>query len=384
MRMFESKILIPIFVIFVVIGAMAYYGDKLSKVKEQKNIDEDKQLLRRLSSSIEQKSNLTVYDKLRQGKAIRYLVIGDSIGQSDGASEGNQWFSLLNQSLRDKYEVVPFMNRITMGGAVVLAGWIDYIEKIPKKPEGYDIVFICYGQNDQGSLKEEEFGAIYENLVRRIKQDNPFAEIVTIVESSLQSDSYPDIIKSISVHYQLINVDTRQAYRDSGFSIDSLTIDGVHPNDQGYKLYAEQIFDSINRQYDSGKRIAPLKDSLIYVNSSFTTGQTFTEWDSLNGFFKSGGSLIGNSSGFSAESEFEGEFLGLSYITDPNGGVLNVYIDGELRKQINTRLDFVVNWKSLVVNGLTKGKHRLKVEIAPQVSSSSQGTFANIVGFISN
>ncbi|MCD9023650.1 SGNH/GDSL hydrolase family protein [Cohnella silvisoli] len=278
----------------------------------------------------------------------------------------------------------PFHRPHYDGGAVVLAGWIDYIERLKKKADGYDLVFICYGQNDQGSLTTEEFGAIYENLIRRIKHDYPYAEIVTLVESSLQSETFPDVIKSLTKRYGLINVDTRQSFGKSALPYDQLTIDGVHPNNEGYKLYAQQIYDALSQEYDSGKQISELGDSLLYPQSSFTSGRTLREWTTINGFIHRGNALFGNKPGFTAESEFEGQFVALSYMTDPKGALVNVYVDGKFQRQISTNIPFVVNWKSIVTSGLAQGKHQLKVEIAPAKDAVSTGTFAHIIGYITN
>ncbi|MCD9023651.1 hypothetical protein [Cohnella silvisoli] len=111
----SKRTLITILIFVVVMGCIFYFGNHFSKAKEQEWLRQTTLMSTSLELKTEQAASLNLYDKMKQGKVIRYLIIGDSIGQSDGATRGNNWFGLLNRKLKNTYHVVPFIDRITMG-----------------------------------------------------------------------------------------------------------------------------------------------------------------------------------------------------------------------------------------------------------------------------
>jgi len=327
----------------------------------------------------------SVYEKLKSGEDIRYLIIGDSIGQGDGAPAANGWSSLLANKLSDGYNSVADPTNITTGGATVLGGWADYIEKLPET-DGFDLVFICFGHNDQANMGTDQFGAIYENLIQKIKRDYPYAEIVTLIESSLQSENFPDIIKNLSRHYGIINIDTREAFGKSGVPYDQLTDDGVHPNSKGYALYAEQIYDEIVANANGGKQISSLPGSPLFpASKAFDDRKVIHDWETLSEFGNRGNDLIiSYRPGSYAETTFEGDFLGISIVHQDLGATLSIFVDGKLLKEIDTYLSypFDVNWKHIVADDLSSGKHTVKIEVSSVKNQASKGTAALILGII--
>ncbi|WP_239618837.1 SGNH/GDSL hydrolase family protein [Cohnella mopanensis] len=320
-----------------------------------------------------------LYEKLLLGKNIRYLVLGDSIGQSDGAgSDQGKWFNGLDKQLRDAYKGVAFHDIVATGGAVTFGGWIDYLTHL-KHPDGYDMVILCFGQNDQGDSLER-FQESYEALVRQIMHDYPLAEIVTLIENSLSSEAFAVTIKSVSTHYDLLNVDLRKAFKESGKLYSTLTDDGVHPNTEGYDYYTKSIYKTIASKYSSQPATRnPFPITRLYDGSKlFESGRRLTNWENAEGFKITSKGVLGTA-GSSIEQTFTGSLIGIEKWADVTGGKYRVFIDGKLINEFNNRAPFRVNWENLISDDLDKGTHKIRIE----VPSNEAGTI-QIASIITN
>ena len=195
-----------------------------------------------------------VYYKIRDRDPVNCLVVGDSIGESDRASaDGMKWYNRLGNFFINTYGIIPAFSLAVHPGADIQTALADY-EKKPGK--GYDLVFVCYGQNDRAGYLHT-FASAYETLVRDVIANNPRGDLYLMAESSFQTDAatgvasnrtdIPGTIKQVAGYYGLAHVDLGEAVRGAGRDADELTIDGVHPNDAGYALYAgalEKVIDS--------------------------------------------------------------------------------------------------------------------------------------------
>ena len=112
--------------------------------------------------------------------------------------------------------------------------------------EGQDLALICFGQNDNGRLSPTQFAIFYESLIRKLKKHNPDIDIIPIIESSIKSDnSYTEVIKKLSKHYDFTYVDTMTAFNNYEGGYGSLSDDGILPNDKGYSYYADLMEECI-------------------------------------------------------------------------------------------------------------------------------------------
>ncbi|BBI34064.1 SGNH/GDSL hydrolase family protein [Cohnella abietis] len=368
-------------IIIVLIFTLAYKVDHLPPkiIKQPTSEYKDKQPATVVVNPIEVKKDL--YEKLKSGSSINYLVLGDSIGESDGAdNENERWFLGLTKKLHDAYkaDVLHEINGTPGGGA--FGGWIDYLT-LEKNKSGYDMVILCFGQNDQSSVELEMYQANYEALVRKIKTDYPQAEIVTLVESSLSKEPFVDTIKAISSHYGLLNVDTRAAFRASGKPYHTLTNDGTHPNSEGYKYYTQSIFDAIESKVHSSV-ITVLPPKLLYPKATlFKSGQRITNWENLQGFeLTPEGGIIGKA-GASAELSFTGNLLGIEKWADVTGGAYEVYVDGKLINTSDNHAPFRVNWENLLSHNLGPGKHKAMIKVPDEITPNA---IINIPSMITN
>lgn len=179
-----------------------------------------------------------VYTKIAQGKPISILVVGDSIGQGQGASKPERNFpNRLKSILQKKYNITASIENICMGGNTTYASYV----RAYQLPEDrcFDFVIICSGENDY----EKKPGVYYEALVRTIKTKWPNAEIISVLQSSQRKHTTKiKTIQSIAQHYNIPTADTITPFTNGeNGEYESLTVDNIHPNDKGYAIYAETL-----------------------------------------------------------------------------------------------------------------------------------------------
>ena len=196
-----------------------------------------------------QKSN--VYAKIAQGKHISILVAGDSIGAGSGASKPEFSFaSRLKTFLQEKYSVSSTVVNTSMGGNTTYASIIRAFKL--NKDLNFDLVILCSGENDNAIT----LGQYYEALIRNIKNKYPNADIISILQSSQKT--YTDKIKTIQIitqHYNIPTVDTIIPFTNGeNGSYSSLTVDGIHPTNKGYSLYAKALETLIEQNMQNNQK----------------------------------------------------------------------------------------------------------------------------------
>ena len=85
---------------------------------------------------------ISVYEKLNAGVEVNVLIVGDSIAQGTGASQGNSWASLLETGITSEYGSACNMTNISMGGNTSIAGIVR--EMALDDGISYDLAIICY------------------------------------------------------------------------------------------------------------------------------------------------------------------------------------------------------------------------------------------------
>ena len=187
-----------------------------------------------------------VYSKIAKGKPISILVAGDSIGAGAGSSKPEHNFAnLLKARLLLKYGVTATVLNTSMGGNFSYSEYIR-VSMLPKN-DNFDLVILCCGEND---LTSESLGKTYEALIRTIKRKYPSAEIISILESSQKAYTKKiKTIQSLAKHYGIPTVDTIEPFTNGqNGEYESLTRDGIHPNDKGYTIYADVLDNLIAEQ----------------------------------------------------------------------------------------------------------------------------------------
>ncbi len=257
------------------------------------------------------------YQKLKSGRDVNILVVGDSIGGGAGSTEGNSWDALLKEWIEGTYYCKCNLTNISLGGNTSYAGYVS--EMLLDDNIEYDLAVICYGENDGTSGFAREYEAIIRGLNRKYKN----CALISILESSQKTYTrkIQDII-SLAEHYDYPVADTIEAYERSGKSFEDLCVDDKHPNDEGYRLYFETISGIISEKCEAYEE-HETKDTAPY-------DEAVTEYDT---FYYIAASDCVRSDERTWDIDFNGKLsgkLGIDHELLPGGGELSVYADGEL------------------------------------------------------
>ncbi|CRH18743.1 exported hypothetical protein [Carnobacterium maltaromaticum] len=206
----------------------------------------------------------------------KYVSIGDSItAQDQKVFAGTEEKAIGYQTLMN--ESLKFDNVVNLGiSGASLAANSNYptnpsvikdinINEVKKAK----LITILLGTNDfkldvplgeADSIDETTFNGAYNVLITKIKENNPDAEIVlmtplrrnnggysstTINQSGNDLEAYANAIKAIG---EKNNFKTIDLFNNSGITdenVFNLTIDGIHPNNAGYKLIEDYILTQI-------------------------------------------------------------------------------------------------------------------------------------------
>lgn len=310
-------------------------------------------------------SNLNVYQKLKENRDIKILVIGDSIGAQAGRdSDNGGWMDKLGAHLKSTYKCNVIVKNIAVGSTVSYEGYNDFMQR---DLTNYDLVFLCFGQNDKGVLNINDFNIIYEDLIRQIRIKNTNCDIIPIVESSLrQYNDYSNSIINLSTHYCFNYADTIDGFNKSGIDYSQLSKDGVHPNDNGYDIYFNIIKNIIDKNVTDGKSIS--KDITPY-------NEDCTVLDKYKFIYKKDMDFKNNT--YTVNTT--GTFVGLSYKGNPDGGKINVYVNGKFVKQIDTSIPLKDVNKARIISDILTGTNTIKLEIVQEAGKNTQ-----ILGLITN
>lgn len=186
-------------------------------------------------------AKMTFSEKIKANVPTTIVINGDSIGGADAEGE---WCTILQNQLEEIYGCTTKIDNISMPGNSTFAGIVSLEQYISNSGNSPDLVILCYGQNDSD---EENFAIEYEALIRNTIQANPNAEIVAILESSQKTYTNKiNTIINLCNYYGIPYADMIEAFNSSGYSYEELSNDGVHPNELGKTIYAQELYSVIN------------------------------------------------------------------------------------------------------------------------------------------
>lgn len=184
--------------------------------------------------------------KKLQKESIKAVILGDSIAVSQGASDplSAGWDVNLKSDLFERYgNDIQWDNKASSGTLV------DYcLTRAPEIEDSTDLVLICVGRNDRNYYTPSEFRKKYALLIRVIKRNAPNADIFCIVEPpmvSLDESKFSGIrnaIRKVSFDAEVNYLNVWSTFPTDQDDLDALLMDGLHPNDKGYKLMSNYIY----------------------------------------------------------------------------------------------------------------------------------------------
>lgn len=214
-----------------------------------------------------------VYQKLKKQEPVRIACLGDSIADGAGMAPDEGFVPQLKQWMQETYQSPVGVDSYAAGGTTAFFGYYrcrsDMQENV-NRYGAYDLVLICYGQNDL----PDNFSLIYEALLRAVRQQNPDCQIICLLEHSQRGYTEKmEAVKALGACYGADIADTIEAYRKSSYSYEQLCRDGVHPNALGHQIYRETISRIIERNVKRGKK---RQDMPSPVNAAVSGFENFT------------------------------------------------------------------------------------------------------------
>lgn len=199
------------------------------------------------------------------GKAMKsgpivYVALGDSTGAGVGAREGGYVVRLFNRILGPRPD--SQLTNLCVSGATTADVLRDQLKQgVAMDP---DLVTLGIGINDIGhGLTLEQFSTNYEEILSTLRQKTRSEIVVTNIPDISSAPRIPQMVRSeyqqqiVRFNERLEEIATRHGARV--FDIYAVTHkqlpahpeyfsgDGFHPSDEGYELWAVEMWPAIAR-----------------------------------------------------------------------------------------------------------------------------------------
>jgi acyl-CoA thioesterase I len=199
-------------------------------------------------------------DKPMNTGPIVYVALGDSTGAGVGAREGG-YPARLFKRIEERRPGSTFSN-LCVSGATTADLLRDQLERgVALNP---DLVTVGIGINDIGhGLTLEQFSKNYEEILSTLKEKTHAQIVVTNLPDVSSAPRIPSVMRSAYQQQidqfcqRLVEIANRQGV--TVFDVYSITKDelpshpeyfsndGFHPSDEGYELWATQMWPTVER-----------------------------------------------------------------------------------------------------------------------------------------
>ena len=191
---------------------------------------------------------------------IVYVALGDSTGSGVGARNGGYVLRLFNRLVERRPG--SKLTNLCISGSTTEDLMRDQLQRSTEMNP--DLVSVGIGINDIGhGLTIDRFARNYENILTTLREKTHAQIVVTNIPDISSAPRIPGAMRS-QYQQQIISFNERLeeiAKRHGVTVFDMYTIskdelpshpeyfssDGFHPSDQGYELWAEQMWPSVAR-----------------------------------------------------------------------------------------------------------------------------------------
>ncbi|GMQ27511.1 SGNH/GDSL hydrolase family protein [Algoriphagus confluentis] len=201
-------------------------------------------------------------------KTLSYLALGDSYTIGEGVEENERYpmqlVSRLN-SLGGQYFFPPKI--------IAKTGWtVDELEAgiqaADTSPEGYDLVTLLIGVNNQYrgrpvEVYEKDFEAILQRAIAFARGKNDHVVVLSIPDWGVtgfakarntdqekvaaEIDAYNAAKKAICSQYGVVFVDITDEYREIGGLPEMMAGDRLHPSGLVYTQWTEKLLEEVKK-----------------------------------------------------------------------------------------------------------------------------------------
>lgn len=308
-------------------------ADKKLTVVLTDSIESGKMELDALKRDINIDTNkIAEYELLKDKEEINIVYLGGSVTQGAAASsEDKCWASLVTDGLRERLpgKTINYFNEGIGGTASDYGLFRLHEDVISHNP---DIVFIEFAVNDE-MLSEPVVQKRMEGIVRKLRE-LPEPPIVTYVYTTGTWGNSSSRHIPIAENYGIGQIDLKAVVdyvMTNGGAWDEYFADGVHPNDKGYKLYADNVLYSISNFPEKYLRVPeaaePVYSDWYNVTGSFTAAADMGLDESVWTEYVSTGYYGCQNDGDSLTYTFSGNSVGILHFIGEDCGKLLVSID---------------------------------------------------------
>ncbi len=309
-----------------------------------------------------------VIKKLQAGESVTVAYLGGSITQ--GSSAGNElcYARLTTNWLEEQF---PDAKIKYVNAGIGATGSYIGIHRADRDVLAYDpdLVFIDFSVNDT-SDRITTNKSTYEGLIRKLWSHDTAPAVICLAMTQENGTSVQDAHYEIAAKYDIPMISYRNAILDvidKGYIIwDDISDDNIHPNVQGHAVLTQMITNYLQTVIDNIDSIDTAEPELAETNELGTKYQNAEivvpgdERCTATGLFIEHNMTFGNFgipwvAKVPGNTEVTGglEFtvtaqnIGILYgEMISNGGMLDIYVDDELKLSINC--DFPNGWGSYV------------------------------------
>ena len=235
------------------------------------------------------------YNKMKNGEAVKVVYFGGSVTRGHGASNEDKysWRALTTAYLKSLSSGTVEEINVAEGGTGSYFGASRFEYDVSSKNP--DLVFIEFLVNDGYSgLSAEQSQANLEYMINTLYAKNPYTDVVLVLVTNTtiygRQTSLYNAQVGIANYYNIPIVDfggeLYNKFEGSLGLFNENFNDSVHPNDKGYKLYADIMADALKELLVSAPVAAHKKPAKALAKNGFSTlaniqASTFkdSKWD---------------------------------------------------------------------------------------------------------
>lgn len=301
------------------------------------------------------------------------VFIGGSITEGAGASSvGNCYVSKVGEYLKQMYPD----KQVNIFNAGVGGTGSDYgIFRLQQDVISHDpdLVFVEFAVNDIGMVNTPDLVKINMEGIVRLLLKLPKPPIINFIYATRNDfAACTDLHNQVAKYYGIPTYDLQtyiKSLMNSGKTKpESFWVDGVHPNDYGYGVYADFIIDKLKNKKDSYLKPAVMKEKPLTGYewdgprfASYTEANYVGDWtdDVLNNrpykYTESDDAYV--------EYKFYGKSIGIENLFGNTSSDGKYMIDGKNADTFTMYLDYIgprvgANFKTIE---LTEGWHTIKI-----------------------
>ena len=342
------------------------------------------------------------YYKLTTEKKLKVAYLGGSVTGGTGGTNGYSWAYATTEWFKQKFPSATIdAKNFAWGGTSSFWGYFRMSEDNTGRDNviafNPDIIFVEFSVND-GSAHLTRMQSTYymEGIVKKLRAANPKVDIVFVFVTNSsrlgKDDDFISAHKDVAAHYGIPTVNVGKALIDemnrTGNTWKYYVTDSVHPNNTGYKVYADCIADNLNKLLITSPDKSGYKDHAKPANDLVSnqaigsyiikaeiiedqTGFTALKSNSVNCPNLEGKHMLAKK-GAKMTVEFEGR--GFGFLCDGGtGGKIKITVAG---KSVTVDVMGGNNFEYPAIENLNPGKYTAEIEVL------AAGTKVAIGGFL--